>query len=97
MVHNKYFPNNHEEDTSMKAQDFDIEEYQSLVEQFGRCRRNVNHHEIYESLMRVKPNGEIPFGLKEHLNKYCTTNPSGPWGSCIYPAKKIRNILFNTT
>jgi len=79
----------------MKASNFDENKYHDLVEKFGKCRKNVNHYEIYEKLKRVKPNHEIPYDLEYHLKKYCKTNPSSTWGRCVNPAKLIWELLFN--
>ncbi len=76
----------------MNAPNFDETEYKELVDIFGKCRKTVNHYEISEKLMRVRPNGEIPDDLKDHLKKYCET--SGPWVDCVEPAKRIWDLLF---
>lgn len=76
----------------MKAPDFNVNDYHELVKIFGKCRRTVNHYEISEKLMLVKPNGEIPYDLKDHIKKYCETGST--WGGCVEPAKQIWDLLF---
>lgn len=64
------------------------------MEEFGQCRRGVRGHKVYEELMCVTPGGYVTNDLVRQLDKWCTTNPSGSWGSCIGPIRQIRDLLL---
>lgn len=78
----------------MKATNFDVNEYNVLLDKFSKSRKNVEHLDVYKALQSVKPNGEIPSNVQDELKKYCDTNPSSSWGACKLPAQKIWNFLF---
>jgi hypothetical protein len=78
----------------MKAANFDVGEYKTALIEFGKCRRGIKSHEIYEMLESVKPNQVVPWGLESLLKKYCDTNPTSTWGSCIKPAQRLWQLIY---
>lgn len=77
-----------------KVKNFDTIKYQQLLEEFGKCRRGVNSHSIFESLSCITPSGYMSSSLKILLDKWCDTTRSASWGSCVKPAQKIRDFLL---
>ncbi len=77
-----------------KVNEFDPVKYQQLLEEFGKCRRGVKSHTIFESLSCITPGGYMSDGLKSLLDKWCDTTRTASWGSCVKPAQKIREFLL---
>lgn len=77
-----------------KVNDFDPEKYKQLLEEFGKCRRGVKGHTIFENLSCITPGSYMSGDLKSQLDKWCDTNRTGSWGSCVKPAQKIRDFLI---
>ncbi len=77
-----------------RVNNFDQEKYKLLLEELGKCRRGVKGHQFYEGLMCITPCGYMSSELKFLLDKWCNTNPTASWGSCVQAALKIRDLLF---
>ena len=77
-----------------KVKDYDTVKYQQLLEEFGKCRRGIKSHTIFESLSCLTPSGYMSSSLKSLLDKWCDTTRSASWGSCVKPAQKIRDFLL---
>jgi hypothetical protein len=77
-----------------KVKNFDPVKYQQLLEEFGKCRRGVKGHTIFESLLCISPGGYMSDDLKIQLDKWCDTNRSASWGNCVKPAQAIRDFLL---
>lgn len=78
-----------------KVKDYDTVKYQQLLEEFGKCRRGIKSHTIFESLSCLTPSGYMSSSLKSLLDKWCDTTRSASWGSCAKPAQKIRDFLLD--
>lgn len=77
-----------------KVNDFEPEKYKQLLENFGKCRRGIKGHTVFEGLSCLTPNSNMSSDLKSLLDKWCNTNRSGTWGNCAIPAQEIRDFLF---
>jgi len=77
-----------------KVNDFDPEKYKQLLEEFGKCRRGVKGHTMFENLSCITSGSYMSSGLKSQLDKWCDTTRTASWGSCVNPAQKIRDFLL---
>ena len=78
----------------MRASNYDIEEYNRLLENFKKSRKNVVNLAVYKELSLLQPNQKIPISLRCKLRKFCRTNNNSSWRACKLPAQEIWNFLF---
>lgn len=78
----------------MRAPDYDVEEYNRLLEKFKASRKNVVHLAVYKELCFLQPNQKIPVSLRCKLRKFCRTNINSSWKACKEPAQEIWDFLF---
>lgn len=78
----------------VQVNNFDPEEYKSLLEEFGKCRRGVTSTKFYEALTCITPSSYITSEMEYLLERWSNTNPSGSWGLCQKPAQKIHDLLL---